>query len=257
LPFDILGYLGSNGPEAIRMLGNGMQFIGRNKVKLILLLFLAGAVIFSRISGAADYLTFDALKEHRSALKGFVSLHYGLSVVIFCALFLSTAFFLPGAIALMIAAGFLFGVVEGVVYVNVAATTGAALAFLSSRYLIGNWIQERFALQLRHFNKEIKCHGQNYLFLLRIVPLFPFFVVNYLSGITMIPLSRFAWTTALGLAPASVLYAYAGRKLEGIDRLNDLFAPEIVATFVGLGLFALLPVFVRSWRRLSGQIERQ
>jgi uncharacterized membrane protein YdjX (TVP38/TMEM64 family) len=243
--------------EAASMIKSGMQFIRNNRMKIALLLLLAGAIIVSRISGVTDYLTFDAVKEHRSALKDFVSNHYGPSVIIFIALFLSTAFFLPGAIVLMILGGFLFGVVWGVVYVNVAATTGAALAFLSSRYLIGKWIQERFGLQLRRFNGEIESHGQNYLLFLRIVPLFPFFAVNYLSGITTIPLKKFVWTTALGLLPASLLYTYTGRKLDEIDRLQDLFSPEIVATFAALGLFALLPVFVRLSRRLRKQDERR
>lgn len=224
-------------------------------MKIVLLLLLTCAIIASRILGVTDYLDFDTVKEHRTALKDFVSNHYGPSVIIFIALFLSTAFFLPGAIVLMILGGFLFGVAWGVVYVNVAATAGAALAFLLSRYLIGRWIQEKFASQLRLFNREIMCHGQNYLLFLRIVPLFPFFAVNYLSGITTIPLKKFVWTTALGLLPASVLYTYTGRKLDEIVRIQDLFSSEVVATFVALGLFALLPVFVRLSRRLRKQDE--
>jgi len=239
------------------MIKSCMQFIRKNRMKIALLLLLAAAISASRISGMTAYLTFDALKEHRATLKDFVSNHYGPSVIIFISLFLSTAFFLPGAIAIMILGGFLFGFFGGFVYVNVAATTGATLAFLSSRYLIGNWVQERFPLQLRFFNREIENHGQNYLLFLRIVPVFPFFAVNYLSGITTIPLRKFVWTTALGLLPASLLYTYTGRKLDEIDRLQDLFSPEIVATFCALGLFALLPVFVRLSRRLRKQDKRR
>jgi uncharacterized membrane protein YdjX (TVP38/TMEM64 family) len=226
-----------------------MGFLGKNGKKKMLLLLLAGVIVVSWISGVADYLTFDTVKEHRSALKDFVSNHYKLSVILFIAAFLSTALFLPGAVALTLAAGFLFGLVRGVVYVNVAATIGSVLAFLSSRYLIGRWIQERFALQLSRFNREIECHGQNYLLFLRIVPLFPFFVVNYISGITKITLGKFAWTTSLGLLPGSVLYAYAGRRLGEISRIQDLFSPEVVASLFLLGLFALLPVVVRLQRR--------
>jgi uncharacterized membrane protein YdjX (TVP38/TMEM64 family) len=224
-------------------------FLGKNWKKIMLLLLLAGVMVVSRISGVTDYMTFDAVKEHRSELKDFVNSHYVLSVIIFMGAFLSTALFLPGAVALTLVSGFLFGVVEGVVYVNVAAITGSALAFLSSRYLIGRWIQERFALQLRRFNREIESHGRNYLLFLRIVPLFPFFVVNYLSGITNISLGKFVWTTSLGLLPGSVLYAYAGRKLGEIARAQDLFSFEVVAAFFLLGLFALLPVVVRLRRR--------
>ncbi len=232
-----------------------MQFLRKNLLKVMLVLLLAGAVIVSRTSGLTDYLTFDAVKQHSSALKVFVSNHYAPSVIIFIALFLTTAFFLPGAIALMVLGGFLFGVIRGIVYVNIAATAGAALAFLSSRYLVGDWIQVRFAEQLRLFNREFMLHGQNYLLFLRIVPLFPFFAVNYLSGITTIPLNKFVWTTALGLLPASVLYTYVGRKLDEIVQIRDIFSPGVIATFSALGLFALLPVFVRLLRRLRRQTD--
>lgn len=228
---------------------NGFWFMGKNGGKVILLLLLVGVIVISRMSGVTDYLTFDAVKEHRGALKDFVSKYYGLSVIIYIAAFLSTSLFFPGAVALMLVSGFLFGVLQGVLYVNVAATSGAALAFLSSRYLIGRWIQERFASQLRSFNREIECHGRNYLLFLRIVPVFPFFVVNYLSGITKIPLGKFVWTTSLGLLPGSVLYAYAGRKLGEITQVQDLLSAQVVAAFFLLGLFALLPVAVRLRKR--------
>lgn len=228
---------------------NYIFFMAKNWRKVTLLLLLAGIVVFIRMSGLTDYLTFDAVREHRDVLKGFVDNNYVLSVIIFIILFLSTALLLPGAVALMLLSGFLFGVGEGVIYVNVAATAGSVLAFLSSRYLIGSWIQEKFTLQLRRFNKEIEGHGQNYLLFLRIVPLFPFFAVNYLSGITTISPWKFIWTTSLGLLPCSVLYAYVGQKLGDIERVRDLLSPEVVIAFSLLGLFALIPVIVRFLRK--------
>lgn len=226
-----------------------ISFLAKNWRKVTLLLLFAGVMVLSRVSGLTDYLSFDAVKEHRDVMKDFVNNNYVLSVISFIILFLSTALFLPGAVILMLLSGFLFGVGEGVVYVNVAATAGSVLAFLSSRYLIGSWVQEKFPLQLTRFNREIEVHGQNYLFFLRIVPLFPFFAVNYLSGITKISPGKFIWTTLLGLLPCSVLYAYVGQKLGDIERAQDLFSPEAVTAFSLLGLFAILPVIVRFLKR--------
>ena len=213
--------------------------------KLALFLLLVAAVGAYRAFGLGDYLTFEKLKENRASLRFFVAGHYSTSVFVFIAVYLSTALFVPGAVALTLAAGFLFGVLAGVVYVNIAATTGAVLAFLCSRYLIGNWIQKKFSARLKSFNREIERHGQNYLLVLRIIPLFPFFAVNYLAGITRIPLAKFILTTALGMLPGSVLYAYAGQRLGEIEQVRSLFSVEFVIVFSLLALFAFLPVVFR------------
>jgi uncharacterized membrane protein YdjX (TVP38/TMEM64 family) len=152
-----------------------------------------------------------------------------------------------------VASGFLFGVAAGAVYVNIASTSGAVLAFLCSRYLIGNWIQKRFSARLKSFNKEILRHGHNYLLFLRIVPIIPFFAVNYLAGITKIPLSKFIWTTVLGMLPGSVLFAYAGQRLGEIEQVRDLFSAEFIVAFSLLALFALLPVMVGFIKWLSAR----
>jgi uncharacterized membrane protein YdjX (TVP38/TMEM64 family) len=146
-------------------------------------------------------------------------------------------------------AGFLFGVVEASVYVNLAATAGATLAFLSSRYLIGNWIQERFRAHLAGFNSEIRRYGSNYLFLLRVVPVMPFFLVNYLAGITAIPLGKFILFTTAGTLPGSVVYAYAGRRIAEIESPDDLLSPGLVAALALLAALAFLPLLLRYQQR--------
>jgi uncharacterized membrane protein YdjX (TVP38/TMEM64 family) len=218
---------------------------GKHWKKIALFVLLVAAVGTYTALGLGDYLTFEMVKEHRAALRFFVDGHYATSVIVFIAVYLSTALFVPGAVVLTLAAGFLFGVVAGVVYVNIAATTGAVLAFLCSRYLIGKWIQKKFSAPLKSFNREIERHGQNYLLVLRIIPLFPFFAVNYLAGITKIPLPKFIWTTALGMLPGSVLYAYAGQRLGEIEQVVDLFSAEFIIAFSILALLAFSPVVVR------------
>jgi uncharacterized membrane protein YdjX (TVP38/TMEM64 family) len=225
----------------------------KNWKKIGLLLILATAISFYFMSGISDYLTFDSVKEHRNTLRNFVERNYLYSALVFFIAYVSTAFFVPGAIALTLAAGFLFGVLKGVLLVLAAAISGAVFAFLSARYLLGNWVQKKFSSPLKIFNEEIERHGQNYLIVFRIIPVLPFFAVNYLAGITRIPLRRFAWTTAAGMLPGSILYTYAGRRLGEIENPGDLLSTESIIAFSALALLALLPVFVRLWGRLKNR----
>jgi uncharacterized membrane protein YdjX (TVP38/TMEM64 family) len=214
---------------------------------VLLLLFLVSAYL---ASGAGDYITFQNLKENRLLLLAYVKEHYALSAVIFMGVYMLTAFFVPGAIAMTLTGGFLFGTVPGALWAVTGATFGAALAFLSTRYLAGGWIQGRHEKSLRALNDEIARHGPNYLLLLRIVPIMPFFLVNYLAGLTKMPLRSFLWTTLLGLLPGAFVYSFAGRKIGTIERPQDILSAELFAAFLLLAAFALLPVIVRLLRRI-------
>ncbi|HMK48603.1 MAG TPA: TVP38/TMEM64 family protein, partial [Thermodesulfovibrionales bacterium] len=175
------------------------------KKRLFILVLIAGLSILVWLN-AHQYLTFENLKAHRELLQRYVAEHYLLSAAVFVAYFVSTALLVPGAVASTVAGGFLFGVVMGAIYVNIGAAVGSALAFLSSRFLIGNWVQKRYGNHLKRFNEEIEEHGLSYLFTLRIVPALPFFVTNYLAGMTKIPLRKFMLVTVLGTIPGSIVY---------------------------------------------------
>jgi len=105
----------------------------------------------------------------------------------------------------------LFGTVPAAVYINIGATFGATQAFLAARGLAGNWIQGSFQEPLQRFNKEMERHGHSYLLILRILPVLPFFLVNYCAGISKIPLRTFVWTTSLGILPGSLVHTFIGR----------------------------------------------
>jgi uncharacterized membrane protein YdjX (TVP38/TMEM64 family) len=185
-----------------------------------------------------EYLTFDNLKENRTILYSFVEDHYFSSVIIFIAIVVTTGFFVPAAIPMILVGGFLFGIFWGTIYVNLGFTVGATLAFLLSRYVIGNWIQHRYGDQLRSFNDEVTRFGRNYLITLRMIPLFPFFSVNYFAGVTKMPLARYVWSTALGMLPIS----FAGREIGRIESPNDIMSAKFLIVILLLALFALLPV---------------
>jgi uncharacterized membrane protein YdjX (TVP38/TMEM64 family) len=172
------------------------------------------------------------------------------SIVSYIAVYiLVTAFSIPGATIMTLAGGFVFGMALTVLCVNLAATTGAALAFLSARYLLGMRIQERYREQLEKFNSEIERNGPRYLLTLRLLPVFPFFLVNFLSGLTRVSLPTFLWTTSLGIIPGSVVYAFAGQQLETVRSVGDILSLKVLIAFGVLALFTFLPPLVQRLRK--------
>jgi uncharacterized membrane protein YdjX (TVP38/TMEM64 family) len=214
----------------------------RTKRIIILLIFL-GLIAALRFSGVSGYLTIDSVRENRLMIEGFVTSRYALSASLFIAIYIvSTAFSVPGATVLTLAGGFFFGVLPATIYVNVGATIGATLAFLMSRYVVGNWLQTRYDDQLTRFNAEIGEHGHLYLLFVRLIPAFPFFLVNLFSGLTRIPVKTFIWTTAIGILPADLAYSFAGSQLGTISSPKDIFSGRIGLAFLFLALLAIVPV---------------
>lgn len=228
------------------------SILSKRKAALLLLIIIIAAAVW--LTGLDENLTLENLKKNRDLLHSYVKDNYVSSVVAFIAVVVSTAFFVPGATVITIVGGYLFGVTMGTVYLLVGATLGATLAFLSAQYLIGNWIQHRFQEPLKAFNKEVTRHGHNYLITFRMVPVMPFFLVNYLAGITKMPLGRFMWTTALGMFPGTVVYCFAGRELGDIESPDDIMSPRLMVALSLLALFAVLPVLIRLFKWFKGRM---
>jgi len=189
------------------------------------------------------FLTLEALKANRQSLVAYHAAHRAAMVAGFMAIYIvQTALSLPGAAVLSLAAGAIFGSVMGTVYANCAATIGATLAFLVTRYLLRDAIQNRFGLKLESLNRELETRGLNYLLFLRLVPLFPFFLINLAAGLTRLPLRTFVLGTMIGIIPGGFVYVNAGASLATITSLSDIASPRVVGSFALLGLFALLPV---------------
>lgn len=202
-------------------------------------------IVVVRYSPAGDILTFDNLKQNRDFLVTFVQEHYGLSVVLFIAVYIiTTAFSIPGDVILTLAGGFLFGIIVTTIIVNVGAAAGAALAFLSARYLIGDRLQGKYHNQLNKFNEELTLNGPRYLLTLRFIPVFPFFLINFLSGLTKIPLKTFIWTTSVGIIPGTMVYAFAGRQIGTVNSLSEVLSVNVIIAFAILALFAIFPVIL-------------
>ncbi len=189
------------------------------------------------------FLSLTALKENRDNLLAFTEANFAAAVGIFVVAYATVAgLSLPGAAILTLAGGFLFGAVFGTLFVNVGATTGATLAFLTARYLLRDTVEQKFGKWLGPFQEGFTKNAFSYLMTLRLIPLFPFFVVNLVSGLTRVNVGTYVAATALGIIPGSFVYAYAGRQLGTINSLKEIASPNVIGAFVLLGLLALVPI---------------
>jgi uncharacterized membrane protein YdjX (TVP38/TMEM64 family) len=212
---------------------------------IVALLFAAGLAAFFYFD-LKQYLTLEALKTHRDSLLAFTDMHYTTAVALFIGLYIvQTGFSLPGGAIMTLAGGFLFGSVLGTIFVNIGATIGATLAFLVARYLLHDWVEKRFGDRLGPMQEGFAKNAFSYLMTLRLIPLFPFFLVNMVSGLTRVRVGVYVVATSLGIIPGSFVYAYAGRQLGMINSLAEIASPRVLLAFTLLGLLALVPIIYR------------
>ncbi|MDP2131558.1 MAG: FAD-dependent oxidoreductase [Erythrobacter sp.] len=205
--------------------------------KIVILAALAALVAAYFIFDLGQYLTLDGIKALAGDVAAFQQRN-PLAVIagFFIAYVLVTAASIPGAAILTLAAGALFGVVGGTVLVSFASTAGATLAFLSSRYVLRDSIETRFGERLKAINAGLERDGPFYLFSLRMIPVFPFFVVNLVMGLTRIRTWTYAWVSQLGMLLGTIVYVNAGTQLAQIDSLSGIASPGVLASFALLGI---------------------
>jgi uncharacterized membrane protein YdjX (TVP38/TMEM64 family) len=196
------------------------------------------------------FLTLDSLKANRQSLLDYYAAHQLVVVAGFMAIYIiQTVLSLPGAAILSLAAGAIFGVVMGTIYANIAATIGATLAFLVARYLLRDVVLNKFGSKLEGMNRELEERGFSYLLFLRLVPVFPFFLINLAAGLTRLPLRTFFFATMIGIIPGGFVYVNAGASLATIDSLAGIVSPRVLGSFALLGLFALMPLLYNKFKR--------
>ena len=224
--------------------------MNRNKQVFFLLLVAVVAIFF--LLGLGRFLSIDSLKTNREILLSFYSNHHLATVLGFMFLYIvQTGLCLPGTTIFYLGAGFLFGVIMGTVYAVTAANLGAILAFLMARYLFRDVVQRKFDSKLSGLNIILEREGMHYLLFLRLVPIFPFFLINMGAALTKLPLRTFVLVTMIGIIPSGVIYVNAGASLATISSMGDIATPRVLVSFALLGLFALVPVFYR--RLTSGK----
>ena len=217
-------------------------------VRIMIAALIMSAIASFFIFDLGRYLSLDALKQNRDQLLAFTEANYATSVALFILLYVVvTGLSLPGAVILTLAGGFLFGGVSGTLFVNLGATTGATLAFLAARYLLRDWVEQKFGKWIGPVQQGFAKNAFSYLMTLRLIPLFPFFAVNLVSGLTRVSIGTYVAATAIGIIPGSFVYAYAGRQLGTINSLKEIASPNVIGAFVMLGLLALAPIVYRKF----------
>ncbi|GAA0794218.1 FAD-dependent oxidoreductase [Marinobacterium sediminicola] len=198
------------------------------------------------------WLTLEGLKSGLSQFEHWRTQSPLLTAGSFFLLYiLVTALSLPGAAIMTLAGGALFGLWQGVLLVSFASTIGATLAFLVSRYLLRDWVQSRFGARLDAINRGIERDGALYLFTLRLVPAFPFFLINLLMGLTPIKARTFYWVSQVGMLAGTLVYVNAGTQVAQLEALAGILSPELLTSFALLGLFPLLA------KKVMGLIQRR
>jgi uncharacterized membrane protein YdjX (TVP38/TMEM64 family) len=219
----------------------------QNKWKIVAGFSVVVAVIaLVRLSPLGSYITLENLKQNRDALVMLVQSHYSGAAAGYVVLYaVLTAFSVPGAAVMTMAGGFLFGVAVGSLLSATGATMGAAGAFLSSRYVFGRSMQAVYGSRLESFNASVEKNGVRYLLALRLIPVFPFFLINILAGLTRISFVSFLWTTAIGIIPGTVAFSFAGRRLGSIESVHDVLSGKVIVACAILAVVILLPVFIK------------
>lgn len=219
----------------------------RQVVLLVVILGLMGAWFAFDLS---RFLELQELQARSEDLRAYYSQNPLLSGAVYFALYVAvTGLSLPGAAVMTLAGGALFGFWYGLFLVSFASSLGATLACLVSRILLRDWVQEKFQRQLVAVNAGFSRDGASYLFSLRLVPLFPFFVINLVMGVLPIPLLRFYWVSQLGMLAGTAVFVNAGTQLGQLQGLSGILSPSLIASFVLLALFPWLARAASTWMR--------
>ncbi len=191
--------------------------------------------------GMDQYLSLDYLKAQKNALQAYYQSNpFKISMLYFFSYVIMAALSLPVALIMTLTAGVIFGVLWGTTLAVIASTLGATLAFLVSRVLLHDYVQGKFGGNLAIINNGIRRDGALYLFTLRVVPVFPFFVINAVMGLTPIRTVIFAAITLIGMIPITLIVTNAGKQLAKIESVDDILSPQLIFSFALLGLFPLV-----------------
>ncbi len=219
-----------------------------SKKKIVLLLAIVTAIIAFFVFDLGRYLDLAFFKEQQAAIESYRLNRPVVTAVVFFVIYVAvTGLSLPGAAVMTLAGGAIFGLLWGTIIISFASTIGATLAFLASRLLFHESVQQRFGDRLRTVNNGIAKEGAFYLFALRLVPIFPFFAINLLMGLTSIRTWTFYWVSQVGMLAGTLVYVNAGTQLSKIDSVGGILSPAILGSFALLAVFPLIAKRVVAW----------
>jgi len=210
------------------------------KKKIVILVIVISLIVAFKVFNLGQYLTLSYLKESLDKFKNLYEKHRVLVIAGYFIIYvLTTSLSLPGASPLGMAGGALFGFWVATLVVSFASTIGATLACFVSRYLLRDWIQRKFSDRIAKVNEGIEKEGAFYLFTLRLIPLFPFWMINLVMGLTKMPLLRFYWVSQVAMLPGTMVYVNAGKELAKIESVKGIFSPSLIISFALIGIFPI------------------
>jgi len=219
-----------------------------NKGRIVVLVVIAALVAAFFVFDLKQYFSLDYFKQQQAAIDAYFQAHPLPTAAIYFLIYVAvTGLSLPGAAIMTIVGGAIFGLLWGTLLVSFASAIGATLAFLASRFLLRDAIQRKFGDKLAAINRGVAKEGAFYLFALRLVPAFPFFVINLVMGLTPMKTRTFYWVSQLGMLAGTIVYVNAGTQIARIDSLAGLVSPALIGSFVLLGLFPLIAKKIVDW----------
>lgn len=209
--------------------------------KIALIVIIVALIACYFIFDLGQYVSLDFFKSQQEAIMSYYEANPWITVGLFFAIYVAvTGLSLPGAAVMTLAAGAIFGLLWGTIIVSFASSIGATLAFLIARFVLYDTVQDRYGRSLKAINQGVKRDGAFYLFTLRLVPAFPFFIINLVMGLTPIKTLTFYWVSQLGMLPGTLVYVNAGTQIAQIESLSGILSPGLIFSFILLGIFPLI-----------------
>ena len=228
----------------------------KNINKILIVLALIGFIALFKIFNLGEYLSLSYIKESQEKFAFMYREHRAPVIAGYMTVYiLVTSLSLPGAAVMTLAGGALFGLLIGTVLVSFASTIGATLACLVSRFILRDWVQGKFGDKLKTVNKGFEKEGSFFLFTLRLIPVFPFWLINLAMGLTKMPLRTFFWVSQIGMLTGTIVYVNAGKELAKIESLAGILSPTLIFSFVLLGLFPILAKKILGWYKKRKVME--
>ncbi len=225
--------------------------------KIILICAIGLGAYIAYHFGLFDYLNLDFLKENQAKLQDYYASNKVETLGLFFLIYtLVTALSVPGAAILTLASGALFGFWTALLIVSFASSAGATLAFLSSRFLLRDFVRKKFRKQSKAIDNGVEKDGAFYLFGLRLIPIFPFFAINLAMGLTSLGAFRFYWVSQIGMLPGTAVYVNAGLQLGQIEKFSGVLSPELLFSFALLGAFPLIAKKTLEYMKKKESLQR-
>ena len=216
--------------------------------KVYLFFILVATLVMLNLFGIFDFFTLELIKEKQVAAQSFYYTNKVFSLLTYFIMYVAiTSLSLPIATVLTLLGSSVFGFLPSLVIISFASSLGATLAFLISRYMISEWVREKYASFFIKIDKGIKDEGMLYLITLRLIPVVPFFIINLTMGLTKVKVKNYYLVSQLGMLPGTIVYVNAGSQLSQIKHLADIMGPKIILSFILIGLlpFMLKQIFKR------------